>query len=75
MFTPRVCTPFGLPVFAQDVMQRPTIFIEDDLADDFEALIQARQYGNRSGAFATWSAESWARSGRAWIHDASASQR
>jgi len=56
-------------------MQRPTIFIEDDLADDFEALIQARQYGNRSGAFATWSAESGAGSGRAWIHDASASQR
>jgi CopG family nickel-responsive transcriptional regulator len=51
MFTPRVCTPFGVPVLAQDVMQRLTISIDDDLADDFEALIQARQYGNRSEAF------------------------
>lgn len=31
-------------------MQRLTISIDDDLAEDFEALIQARQYGNRSEA-------------------------
>lgn len=31
-------------------MQRLTISIEDDLATDFEALIEARGYGNRSEA-------------------------
>ncbi len=31
-------------------MQRLTISIDDDLAEDFEALIAARQYGNRSEA-------------------------
>jgi CopG family nickel-responsive transcriptional regulator len=31
-------------------MQRLTISIEDDLATDFEALMQARGYGNRSEA-------------------------
>jgi CopG family transcriptional regulator, nickel-responsive regulator len=32
-------------------MQRLTISLEDDLAADFDALIEARQYGNRSEAF------------------------
>lgn len=31
-------------------MQRLTISIDDDLAQDFEALIEARRYGNRSEA-------------------------
>lgn len=31
-------------------MQRLSISFDDDLAQDFEALIQARQYGNRSEA-------------------------
>ena len=32
-------------------MQRLTISIDDDLADDFEALVAARGYENRSEAF------------------------
>ena len=31
-------------------MQRLTISIDDDLAKDFDTLIEARQYGNRSEA-------------------------
>lgn len=44
-------TPFGVLQGKLAGMQRLTISIDDDLAADFESLVQARGYENRSEAF------------------------